>query len=254
MIAILSPAKTIDFTSKTSISTSSLPRFLDEAGSLVEELRKLSPGQISELMKTSDKLSNQTYEQYRNWISPPPPSNSKQAILAFRGEVYSGLRANTFSIEDFLFAQDHVFILSGLYGVLRALDLIMPYRLEMGTKYSFQGHTNLYNYWSEGVTLEINNLIKAKERVLINLASNEYFQVINKKLLQAQIITPVFKDLKNDSYKVISIYAKKARGEMANYIIKNQIKDPEDLKHFEGGGYYYNDRLSSMDEIVFTTG
>jgi len=180
------------------------------------------------------------------------PSNAKQAILTFKGEVYNGLGANTFSQKDFDFAQQNIVVLSGLYGILKSLDLIQPYRLEMGTQLKIRNWKNLYDFWGNKITKAVNELLN--NDVLVNLASNEYFKAIDKDLIKGKIITPVFKENKDGTYKFIHVFGKKARGLMARFIVKNKITDPDQIKLFDFEGYYYNDRLSNEYEWMFTRG
>ncbi|ELS05005.1 hypothetical protein Xen7305DRAFT_00047430 [Xenococcus sp. PCC 7305] len=257
MLILISPAKTLDFETPSSISTYTQPDFLDKTSQLVGQLRQLSPTEISSLLKISPKLGELNNQRYQTWQQSCDRNNSKQAILAFKGDVYQGLDIESFSPADLDFAQEHLRILSGLYGILRPLDLIQPYRLEMGTKLNqdqFSGlPANLYKFWGDQLTQVINNqLEKQNSKFIVNLASNEYFKSVNTKLLQAEIITPIFKDWKNDKYKIISFYAKKARGLMAAYIIKNKLVNIEDIKNFTEAGYSYNGGLSQENKLVFT--
>ena len=257
MLILISPAKTLDFETPSHLSLFTQPDFLDKASELVDQMRKLSVAEISSLLKISPKLGDLNTQRYQTWQEPFDLNNAKQALLAFKGDVYQGLDVASFTTDNFHFAQEHLRILSGLYGLLRPLDLIQPYRLEMGTKFN-QVQTpnlpaNLYQFWGDQVTQVINNQLEKQEnKIIINLASNEYFKVIKPKLLSATIVTPVFKDWKNDTYKVISFYAKKARGLMAAYIIKNKIINIEEIKHFDQEGYLYNKGLSQGNQLVFT--
>ena len=204
-------------------------------------------------MGISPKLSQLNFERFVNWQLPFNMENAKQAILAFTGDVYTGIDASTLNETELQTAQTDLRILSGLYGVLKPLDLIQAYRLEMGKKLQTPKGKNLYEFWGDKITNEINKTLKEKEdKYLINLASNEYFKSVNKKEVKAEIITPVFKDLKNGQYKVISFFAKKARGLMTRFIIQNQITDPEYLKAFNSDGYVFNPHLSKNQELVFT--
>jgi cytoplasmic iron level regulating protein YaaA (DUF328/UPF0246 family) len=253
MLMVISPAKTLDFESPAKTKVSTQPDFLEHSQQLIDQLRELSPSDISGLMSISDKLGNLNYDRFLNWHKPFDADNAKQAVLAFKGDVYTGLDAESFNSKDFKFAQKHLRILSGLYGLLRPLDFIQPYRLEMGTKFANQGGDNLYQFWGEQITDAMNTqLKKSKSDVLLNLASNEYFKSIQQKNIHADIITPVFKDLKNGKYKIISFYAKKARGLMSAYVIKNQLTEVEDLKQFDTAGYRYNAAMSSAREWVYT--
>lgn len=253
MLMLISPAKTLDFETTAITRQSSTPAFLDQSQQLITELRDLSPADLSSLMGISDKLALLNFDRYAAWHTPFDASNAKQALLAFKGDVYSGLDAETFNSQDFKFAQKHLRILSGLYGLLRPLDLIQPYRLEMGTRFANSQGSNLYSFWDDAITNAVNDQLKKnKSNVLLNLASNEYFKSVQPTSVNANIITPVFKDLKNDKYKIISFYAKKARGLMAAYIIKNQITDAKKVKKFKSEGYCYNAPLSTDKEWVFT--
>ena len=253
MLIVISPAKTLDFETPPTVAEHSNPDFLDAAETLIEQLRELSPPQVAELMKISDKLGDLNFGRFLDWNRPFTPDNAKQAVLAFKGDVYTGLAAETLSKKDLQWAQKHLRILSGLYGLLRPLDLMQPYRLEMGTKFVNSRGKNLYEFWGSTITDALNaELQKDKKPVLVNLASNEYFKAVKPRELAAEVIVPVFKDWKGDKYKVISFYAKKARGLMAAYIIRNRITDVEDLKGFDDEGYVYNPAMSSAREWVFT--
>ncbi|MCK9503341.1 MAG: peroxide stress protein YaaA [Porticoccaceae bacterium] len=253
MIIVISPAKTLDYETPPTTAAFSMPDFLDAAQTLIDELRELTPPQVSELMGISAKLGDLNFGRYLEWSQPFTPSNAKQAVLAFKGDVYTGLEAETLSRKELEWAQDHLRILSGLYGLLRPLDLMQPYRLEMGTQFANSRGRNLYEFWGEQITSALNALLaNDKKATLINLASNEYFKAVQVKKLQAEVITPVFKDWKSGKYKIVSFYAKKARGMMAGYIIRHRLKNPEDLKQFDDGGYRYNPAMSSYNEWVFT--
>lgn len=252
MKLVISPAKTLDFETTPVTNTHSDPSFLDNSQLLINELKELSQADVATLMKLSDKLAALNVARFGSWKTPFTPDNAKQAILAFKGDVYTGLDAESFSEDDFNFAQHHLRILSGLYGLLKPLDLIQPYRLEMGTKFANSRGKNLYEFWDMQLTDALNEeFTEEKEPVLINLASNEYFKAIKVKQLQAEIITPIFKDWKNGQYKMISFYAKKARGLMAAYIIQNRLSDPEQLKNFDTDGYYFSEEQSKGNEWVF---
>lgn len=254
MIIVISPAKALDFKTKTTTSTYTLPDFSDEAQQLVDQMRTLSPSQLSSLMKISTNLAELNFERFHQWKLPFSLDNAKQALLSFNGEVFNGIQARSLSEEQLDFAQNHLRILSGLYGVLRPLDLIQPYRLEMGTKHSFNGSANLYQFWSDKITQTIEQELEQKdgERVLINLASNEYFKAIDKKKLNLPIITPQFKQEVDGKFKMIAIYAKKARGLMTRFAIDNNITSANDLKAFDLDGYYFNNSLSTETNWVFT--
>jgi cytoplasmic iron level regulating protein YaaA (DUF328/UPF0246 family) len=256
MLLVLSPAKNL---SEESIEVEkypfSTPEFMEEARVLVKEARKLSPIKLAELMSVSESIAQLNYKRFEEWYAPFTPKNAKQAIFCFNGDVYQGLQANTFNEEDLGFAQNHIRILSGLYGILKPLDLMQPYRLEMGLSFETENGKNLYQFWDTKLAKKLNeHLAEQGADVLVNLASNEYFKAVPKKALKAKIISPAFKDSKEGSdYKVISFYAKKARGLMANFIVKNKITKPDDLKAFDAEGYYFNQDLTK-DELspVFT--
>ena len=252
MLTVLSPAKTLDYETAPITQSATLPRFMDQSALLVVDARGLNPDDIRALMGVSEQIAHLNHERFMNWQSESTSDNAKQAVLAFKGDVYTGLQAETLSEDDLDFAQTRLRILSGLYGLLRPLDLMQPYRLEMGLKFTNQRGRNLYEFWGEQLTDTLNaDLVSAKTEVLINLASNEYFKAVKPKLLNADIITPQFKDLKNGQYKMISFFAKKARGLMARYIIDNRITEPEALKSFSEAGYYYSDEQSQGDQWVF---
>ena len=250
---VISPAKTLDFETPATAPRATQPEFLDQSEKLVKGLRKLGPEGLSSLMGISAKLGELNYDRYVDWQRPFTRSNAKPAIQAFRGDVYTGLDADSFTADDFRFAQQHLRILSGLYGILRPLDLMQPYRLEMGTRYAGAGEKDLYAFWSEAITAALNKQLKAlKTNTLLNLASNEYFKSVDRKLLKANIIAPAFKDLNRGNYRIISFYAKKARGLMASWVIRNGITDPADLTRFRAEGYRYNRDLSKPNAPVFT--
>ncbi len=252
MLITISPAKALDVSRQVRCKTHTTPDFLEESRELIKAVRKLSPEELSELMGISQKLALLNYERYRQWKIPFTLENAKQALLAFRGDVYKGISAETFNDADFDFAQQHLRILSGLYGVLRPLDLIQPYRLEMGVKLKTEKGKNLYEFWSDRITKGLRADLQGQDGVLVNLASNEYFKSIFTRKLNARIITPEFKDAKGGQYKMISFYAKKARGLMSSYIIRNSLKDAESIKRFNCQGYSYDDTLSSENRWVFT--
>ncbi len=252
MIAILSPAKSLDFEKQIDLETTQ-PRFKQETNQIIEVLKKKSTGEIQDLMSISDKLAELNVERYDNF-KKRTPKHAKQAALAFQGDVYQGMKAEDFSPTDHQFAQNHIRILSGLYGLLRPLDLIQPYRLEMGTKLKVNGTDTLYEYWDDKISkLLLKDLKGQKDKVFINLASEEYFKAANKKLLKkkAEVVDIEFKDYKNGEYKIISFFAKKARGMMARYIVKNKITNPYDLKGFDYDGYYFDDKTSSERKLAF---
>ena len=252
MLTVLSPAKTLDYETAPITQSSTVPRFMDQSALLVEDARGLDPDDIRSLMGVSEQIAHLNHERFMNWQAESTSDNAKQAVLAFKGDVYTGLQAETLSEEGLAFAQDRLRILSGLYGLLRPLDLMQPYRLEMGLKFANQRGKNLYEFWGAQLTDTLNDdLASANTDVLINLASNEYFKAVKPKLLNADVITPQFKDLKNGQYKMISFFAKKARGIMARHIIDNRITEPEALKSFSEAGYYYSEAESKGDQWVF---
>lgn len=255
MLAVISPAKTLDFDSAPIIRKSSQPLFLDDAQTLVQQLATMAPHELSSLMSISDKLGQLNYDRYQAWARPFSLSNARQAVLAFKGDVYIGLEPEQFSQEDFAFAQSHLCILSGLYGALRPLDLIQPYRLEMGTRLATSRGSDLYEFWGGKITDNINRAVKKSgSEVLVNLASNEYFKSVVPHALRCEVVTPVFKENKGGNYKVVSFLAKKARGMMTAYIIRNRLDLAQDIKNFDEDGYSFNADLSDAREWVFTRG
>ncbi|MEG0343759.1 MAG: peroxide stress protein YaaA [Acinetobacter sp.] len=252
MLALISPAKTLDYESKLPTDEHTLPRLLDQSQQLIDLSRKLSASDIVSLMKISEKIAHLNVERFRDWNADFNFSNARQAIFAFKGDVYTGLDAYHLSDADLQFAQKHLRSLSGLYGLLRPLDLMMPYRLEMGIKLANARGHNLYEFWEDRITNLINqDLEQSGSKVLVNIASDEYYKSVKEAKIQAEIIKPVFLDQKNGQYKVISFYAKKARGLMARYIIQNQLDKLEDLKSFNTDGYYFDADSSLKGELVF---
>ena len=253
MLTVISPAKTLDYETPPVTQKATQPQFLEHAASLIAEARTMSSDEIQSLMGASKKIADINHERFRSWETPFSLDNAKQAILAFKGDVYTGLDAETLNSDALNFAQKHLRILSGLYGLLRPLDLMQPYRLEMGLKFANKQGGNLYEFWGKSITNAINEaLANANSSLLVNLASNEYFKSVQKENVSAEIITPTFKDLKDERYKIISFYAKKARGQMARYIIENQLDSSSDLKYFNVDNYRFNEFESSPTEIVFT--
>jgi len=248
MLIVISPAKKLDYTSAVNSPLTTQPVLIDHSEELAQGLKALAPQDVSSLMSLSDKLGALNFERFQEWQTPFTEDNARPAVLAFKGDVYQGLDADSMSDEDLRWAQDHLRILSGLYGLLRPLDLMQAYRLEMGTKFANPRGTDLYQFWGDIITDELN---KTDSSVLINLASNEYFKSVRKKAIGARIITPVFMDKKDDKYKIISFYAKKARGLMSSYIIRNRITDVEQIKNFDTDGYSYSAALSEADQWVF---
>lgn len=251
MLMVISPAKTLDYESPLATESHTQPEFLDHACELIDQLKELEPHQVSNLMSISEKLGQLNAERFQNWHTPFNLENARQAALAFKGDVYTGLAAESFSEDDFAFAQNHLRMLSGLYGLLKPLDLMQPYRLEMGTKFENNRGKDLYAFWGSILTDELNRLLAADDGVLVNLASNEYFKSIKKKELDARLITPQFKDWKNGQYKMISFYAKKARGLMCRFAIENRITQADDLKGFNLDGYYFSEEQSEGNNWVF---
>ena len=253
MLIVVSPAKKLDFESPVATEKFTQSTLLAHSEELIKRCIKLTPADLSSLMGISDQLAGLNAARFGEWSLPFTPANARQAVLAFSGDVYTGLQASEFSEESFDFAQSHLRILSGLYGLLKPLDLIQAYRLEMGTKLDNERGTNLYQFWGDIITENLNEAIEAQgDKVLINLASTEYFKSVKKKSVNADIITPAFKDWKNGQYKIISFFAKKARGLMANYIIENKITSLDDLKRFNSAGYEYSEELSKGNDWVFT--
>ncbi|MBM3467319.1 MAG: peroxide stress protein YaaA [Alphaproteobacteria bacterium] len=252
MIVVISPSKTLDFSGKSK-GEYTIPDFVENSIELLKVLCKLTVSEIAELMDLSEKLAVLNYRRYHDFSIPFTLENSRQAIYAFKGDVYEGLDAEAFTQEDIKYAQSHLRIISGLYGLLRPLDLIQPYRLEMGIKLINQNYKNLYEYWGNKITVKLNDLLKSGgNNLLVNLASTEYFKVLNPKLFNARLVTPVFKERKNREYKVIPIFAKKARGLMASYIIKQRVENIDGIKQFREDGYGFNLNLSTETELVFT--
>ncbi|MBB3697944.1 peroxide stress protein YaaA [Flammeovirga yaeyamensis] len=253
MKIVISPAKSLDYETPVQTQQESKPKYLGQSEVLVNSLKTLSAEQIGDLMSISPKLADLNKERFDKWRRRFKPESARQALFAFKGDVYVGLDAYTLNEDQIDFLQNNLRILSGLYGMLKPLDLMQPYRLEMGTKFGVEDHKNLYSYWKETLAPALNKEMK-KGEVLINLASNEYFKAVDKKQLKAEIITPNFKDRKGDQYKMISFFAKKARGLMVRYIADHNITDPELLKGFDYDGYIYNEDLSKGNDWVFTRG
>jgi uncharacterized protein len=253
MLIVISPSKTLDFDSPVNVSEYSTAEFSREANELASVLKKRSAEKLSELMGISSNLARLNHERYQQWLPNESDKIGRQALFAFKGDVYDGLQPNNLTKEECLFGQNHLRILSGLYGILKPLDLIQPYRLEMGTPLKTKAGSTLYNYWRKKVTKSINTQLAAETSgILINLASVEYFSVFDQKKIRSRIITPSFRERHNGHYKVISFYAKRARGLMSRFIIQNKISDPESLPAFDAEGYLYNHQLSKRDNIVFT--
>ncbi len=252
MLVVISPAKTLDLETEAPTSVSTKPAFIKEAGQLMEQLRQQSPDELSSLMGISQKLGELNYQRNQNWATPFNLKNAKQAIYTFHGDVYAGFDATSLTEKQMQFAQERLRILSGLYGLLRPLDLMQAYRLEMGTKFANDKGDNLYQFWGDKLARALNRQASAvKTDTLINLASNEYFGSLPEAELKLKIVTPVFKDMKNGRYKIISFFAKKARGRMAAYIMRKGLKRPDSLKRYHEDGYRFDAESSTATEWVF---
>ena len=254
MLLVLSPAKTLDFETPCN-KEASYPKFQKQALELIGVLKEKSPEEIQNLMDLSENLAELNTNRYRKFAKAKNTKRAKQAVYAFKGDVYLGLEAEELSDEEILYAQDHLRILSGLYGILKPLDLIQPYRLEMGTRLAFDDYSTLYSYWADKLSKELNKESKKlKDKTLLNLASQEYFKAVDQKALKMNVVDVEFLDHKNGKYKIISFFAKKARGLMAQYVIKNQIENVEDLRGFDYDGYAFDQELSSEKKLVFKRG
>ncbi len=254
MIIVLSPAKSLDYETPAHVSKHTIPDFIDDAALLVDALRRYSPQQIASLMDISDALAHLNFQRYAEWSPRFTKDNAKQAVLAFNGDVYEGFDAKSLSAADLDFAQRHVRVLSGLYGVLRPLDLLQPYRLEMGTRLPNQRGKDLYAFWGERITEALNaqlRRVKGGSRVVVNCASTEYFKSVKPKRLDAPVVTPVFEDWKGGRYKIISFHAKRARGLMARFAVENRLTSPEQLKDFAVEGYEFDPTASNDATFVF---
>ncbi len=255
MIILLSPAKTLDFESPVPDMDYSTPEFLDKSETLAGKMQKLKANDLIKLMDISNELAQLNVERYQNWKKAVEPGEARQAIYAFKGDVYTGLEAETLSEEDMQFAQKHLRVLSGLYGILKPTDLIMPHRLEMGTELKVGKAKDLYAFWKSSITSSVKSALEqSRSDLIINLASVEYAKSVDLKKIGVPVIAPVFKDFKNGQYKIISFFAKKARGMMASFIIRNKIVEAEQLKAFSQDGYHYNNDLSTEGKPVFTRG
>ena len=258
MLLLISPAKKLDFDSLAQTEIHTTPDFLEQSQQLINTLLPYSPEALAKLMNISEKLSELNHQRYQDWQLPFTEQNAKQAISTFKGDVYTGMNIESFSDSQLEFAQQHLRILSGLYGLLRPLDLMQPYRLEMGTRLENIHGKNLYEFWGDSITLAINKQLQlTNSQYLINLASNEYFKSVKVKQIDSTIITPFFKELREDKtkgqhYKVISLLAKRARGMMSAYILKNKLNEIEDIKLFNEAGYRYNKELSTKNNWVFS--
>ncbi|MGB4228911.1 MAG: peroxide stress protein YaaA [Candidatus Dechloromonas phosphoritropha] len=252
MLIFLSPAKSLDYTTPPQITTHTQPAFLKQAETLIRQLRALSPADLANLMAISDPLALLNFNRYADWKLPFTPENARQAVLAFDGDVYDGLAARSMSAADLDFAQQHVRILSGLYGILRPLDLMQPYRLEMGTKFANKGGKDLYTFWGETLLKAINGELAALPRpVAVNLASEEYFKAAVERKIKGDVIQPVFEDWKSGRYKIISFFAKRARGLMTCYAVVNRLDEPEGLKDFDYDDYAFAPEASDDKRWVF---
>lgn len=252
MLVLLSPAKTLDYQTPAPTAAFTQPEHLDHSALLIEQLRRLSQQDVASLMTLSDKLAALNVARFGSWSRPFTSDNAKQAVYAFQGDVYQGLKAETLDDRGILFMQQHLRILSGLYGVLRPLDLMQPYRLEMGTKLANSRGANLYAFWGDLISQRLMaDLAEQGDNLIVNLASQEYFKAVQLKVLKAQVYTPVFKDLKDGQYKVISFLAKEARGLMSRYIIDNRISRIDDLKGFDTHGYHFSGTDSTRFQLVF---
>lgn len=252
MLLVISPAKDLDYQPLATELAVTEPQLLPHTLQLIDICKQLTPADLASLMHISDKLAGLNAARFAQWSLPFTAENAKAALFAFNGDVYQGLDAASLSAADITFAQQHLRILSGLYGVLRPLDLMQPYRLEMGTKLANKAGKDLYAFWQQTITETLNQQLAALNTdILLNLASQEYFKAVQPKALNARIITPVFKDLKNGQYKIISFYAKKARGLMARFIVQQQISTVAQLQQFDLDGYYYSEQDSTADSPVF---
>ncbi|SNX28510.1 hypothetical protein SAMN06295945_0842 [Polynucleobacter meluiroseus] len=252
MLIVLSPAKSLDYQTPVTVKSPTLPEFIPESAQLITGLKKLAPAELASLMSLSDPLAALNLGRYQAWSKKFTEENSKAAIYAFNGDVYEGFDAKTLDSKAMAFAQDHLRILSGLYGVLRPLDLMQPYRLEMGTSFKNARGKDLYAFWDTKVTASLKAILdKSKKPALLNLASTEYFKVVQAKALACPVISPVFQDGKDGAFKIISFYAKRARGLMARFVVENRIQDPEDLKAFNVDGYQFIPSESKPDKPVF---
>ena len=253
MIVTLSPSKSLDYDSPLATERYTQPDFLDDAQALVDILRGYDVEGLGELMGISENLSELNVERFQSWSRPFTPDNARQALLAFDGDVYTDIGTDSYDEDDFAFAQDHVRTLSGLYGLLRPLDLIQPYRLEMGTRLENSRGKNLYAFWGARIARALNEaLAKQGDDVVVNLASKEYFKAIDQSALDARIVTPVFQQLrKNGDYRIVAIYAKRARGTMTDWIVRHRITEPAELAEFAEDGYRYDAEASTEDDFVF---
>ena len=252
MLILLSPSKSLDYETPAQTDQFTEPEFLEDAKELIDKLRQFSHEELRDLMGISENLADLNYDRYQEFSTPFTPENAKQALLAFDGDVYRDFRLNEYSEEDFSFLQKHVRTLSGLYGLLRPLDLMQPYRLEMGTKLETERGKNLYEFWGSSITESINAALEAQgDDIILNLASNEYFRSVKKRELNGRILDVKFRDLRGDTYRTITFYLKRLRGTMSDFVVRNRVTDPEDLKKFNERNYYFSDERSTEDEFVF---
>ncbi len=253
MLIVISPAKKLDYKTPAPVSDYTQPDHLDRASELIDVMSQKDSFEIADLMKLSMNLADLNMQRYQDWHTPFTPDNAKQALFAFTGDVFQGMDTGSLNPDDLSFAQHHLRIMSGLYGILRPLDLMQAYRLEMGTRLTTDYGRNLYEFWGNTITHTINDALTAQDDdILINLASNEYFKSINLGELKGRIVTPVFKEYRKGAYRIISFNAKKARGYMSRFIIKNRLTNPEEIKTFDVADYAFNPDLSSSTEFVFT--
>jgi len=252
MLMLISPAKTLDYSTPPSTNHHTQPQFMQQAQELVNVLQQYSPADLAKLMSLSDKLAGLNVARFAQWQPNCNLENAKQALLAFKGDVYTGLDADSLTEAELAYAQKHLRILSGLYAVLRPLDLMQAYRLEMGTKLANKQGKDLYSFWGDSITEHLNQYMQENGlSTLLNLASNEYFKAVKPSQLQANLVSVDFKDLKNGQYKIISFYAKKARGMMARYVIQNQISTVAELQSFDSAGYYFSAEQSKPNQLIF---
>lgn len=252
MLAVISPAKTLDFKTKIDGFTFSQPELTAYSQQLIDICKQLTPAQVGSLMSISDKLASLNVARFSAWTLEHTEQNAKAALFAFKGDVYTGLDAETLSHTEVEYAQTHLRMLSGLYGLLKPLDLMQPYRLEMGTKLANSNGKDLYHFWGEVITTQLQQAIDAQsDNILVNLASDEYFGAVKPSKLEAKIIKPIFLDEKSGKFKVISFYAKKARGMMVRYMLQTQPTSIEQLTAFNFGGYWFDEQASSETELVF---
>lgn len=252
MLALLSPSKSLDYETPSPTDKFSMPEFLDDSEELIDVLRNYSHQNLRDLMDISENLADLNYDRYQAFTTPFTAENARQAILAFDGDVYTDFRLQEYDDADFDFLQAHTRILSGLYGVLRPLDLMQPYRLEMGTRLETERGERLYDFWGSSITKSINAALDAQgDDVVLNLASNEYFKSVKKRELNGRILNVKFKDLRGDTYRTITFYLKRLRGTMTDFMVRNKVTDPEGLKAFNERGYYFSDERSTEDEFVF---